>query len=215
MTRGLCLDTDCGDDLSRDQELVETQGSTVTALLGTHNKERRMAKKLYEEARTALEECDMDWQEALKVLLPRVFDDDEALEEAVKHASWHAIQITAANVRQQYFAQAGDKEDSGTELPGGGVSGERYARTSGGKLREIAYRSWYNYMLPGGQRLGDADHGALEKAHSRYDSLSKSNAQRAQFIEMVMQNVPADGTIVREAMGDEQIEQIAKESLNV
>jgi len=152
-------------------------------------------------ARQALEQANGDWSEAFNLMLKWVGDDPEALDEIVRHGCWHAVQIAASQVRQQYFARDKDDEQE---------SGEAYARTSGSRLREIARQSWYNYPLPGGQRLGSATQKDLEHAHHRYDKLSKSNGQRRDFIERVQGLLGESSKVVEEVVAEEDIENAAK-----
>jgi len=156
-------------------------------------------------AQKALEEAQGDWSKAFELMLQWVEDNPDALEEVIRHGCWHAIQIAAANVRTQYFRSAASQCSEG-------VSGETQARTSSADLRSLAFKSWYNYQLPGGVRLGDADREKLDAAHQRYEKLANSNAQRARFVDRVRENVHGEKT-VEECLNEERIEEIAKETL--
>jgi hypothetical protein len=162
--------------------------------------------KMHDLAKMALDQQDGDWSKAFALLMDWLEEDQQALEEVLRHGAWHAIQVAAAQVRQQYFRQAAGGEE---------YSGESQARTSGAALREIATRSWYNYQLPGGLRLGDADHESLHKAAERYRKLSESNAQRREFVDRVQGLLGDSEKTVEEVVRESDIESVAKETLHV
>lgn len=153
-----------------------------------------------DEAREALEMAEGDWERALEILLDHTNRNEELKQRAVVKGCWESIKQQAAQIRTSYFREAKEEEPSG----------ERDSRVTGSALRDLARRSWYDYQLPGGMRLGSATRDDLDAASHRYMKLAQTNEQRHNFVERVKSLLGDKEGTVEDHVSEEAIEEVAK-----
>ena len=117
------------------------------------------------------------------------------VEQMLESGVWEAIRRAAQRDRHKC-----QRSDTGTDDTRG--------------IEQRAARTWLDWPLRGGVKLGDAAEEHLREEIDWYGTLARVNGARARWMELILKRLKRRDQKVREVLGDEQIEQLWKESEN-
>lgn len=149
---------------------------------------------VYELAHECLENNDWDWQAAAEEMESKIWQDqqlrDELMKPLIGQAVWNAIKIQAGAHRQAFKAGRSKVAEKAKDNPNG--------------IRRVVERSWYEYPIFGGKKLGDATPSDLDAAAESYQRLADSNKYEAERMRRI-RAVLKEEKPVREQLTEEQI----------
>lgn len=172
---------------------MEAKGSTSTG--GTAIEE----PSLNSLAEQALEETGGDWERAAEILRIRLDDDGPLKDAALATAARHLIRQSASKMRGRMR-----RNPEGAQAGQGETGGNRAG------LAAMSRRTWYDWPLPGGKRLGEAVRPDLQAAASYWYTQAEANRRSGAFVERVAGLLEDDGTPVGSALTEAQIEAAAE-----
>ena len=151
-------------------------------------------------AKECLLESNGDWQVAARAMQDRIDNDQDLFNEIMKplvsKAIWDQIRVQAGQVRQAY---------QNTEKPT-----QNKDDTSG--LHSLARKSWLNYPIWGGKRLGEATAAELDAAIAGYQNLADANRTQAERMRRVRSAIKDENKAVGEQLTEAQISVIMENS---
>jgi len=143
-------------------------------------------------ASICIEDSDGDWSAAADLMEARVRDDrslrDELTDPLISSAVWAAIRGASRKTRTA-FHRAPNKAPSNDGI-------------------KAVAKSWYDYPIYGGVRLGDATKDEILAAVDGYRVQEESNRARREFMERIASKLKASKK-VRECLTEQQIEALA------
>jgi len=150
------------------------------------------AKTPYSVASSCLEEAGGDWKKAAALMHERVEADrklfNELVEPLLKDAVWQQIRNAAHAERKAFRATGGNSTPDSAD-----------------GIRQSARRSWMEYPIWGGMKLGDATGHDLDHAASQYDVLAKANATERDRMRRVRAALERDDQPVRQQLDEQAV----------
>lgn len=163
-----------------------------------------MCNRINELVKQALEETNGNWADASKLMESWVNDDPELLKELMKplisKAVWDAVRGYARSTRTPYFREGTNAEMSFVA---------KHNDIKG--IEEVSNRSWYNYVLHGGLKLGEAKYQDLKDAYELHQRLAETNAFKARWIAAIAKKIENTNYKVCEVVSEEEIGKLAEE----
>lgn len=144
-------------------------------------------------ASKALAESAGDY-DAATALLAEWLDDDGGLKDNALQVAARSLVHKAAHTKRRTVAT------SYTSAPSSG------SNKSG--IKAMARRNWYDWLLPGGKRLGDATRDDLRVAAQFWYEQAEANRRNGQFMDRLAQLVSDKGTVAA-SLTQDQIEEVA------
>ena len=133
-------------------------------------------------AATCLETAEGDWRIAADMMERELERNpqtrDALIAPLIKQAVWSAIRAAARDIRSDYKAHGVTVQQDNAE-----------------GIRACARRSWYDYPIFGGKRLGDATPDEIDEAAQRYQELADANAEESERMRRVRSALKGKKTV--------------------
>ena len=162
-----------------------------------------MSKRINDLAKQALEESNGNWHSAAKLMEFWLSTNQELREELLQpflsKAVWDTVKACARLERKPYFNTPLE------ELKFAQV----HSDTEG--ISHVSNRSWHNYPLQGGLKLGEAKYEDLRDAYEFHQKLADDNAFKARWLSAIASKIQGTNFKVAEIVSEEDIGRIAEE----